>query len=351
MNLRECEYTGAAVLTRPLRPHTVPSEVRVLSLLKRELLQLLEGDEEDDVPGAQSQPVGPESLIESEEALVPPRLHQPVQSPFVHRASRQNSLVHHSRPDHVYGVGRQRPRQAAREAGNEMCQNGVSHEAGAEEVLLRYVIDRKFDPDHDSCSLRCGDDASPQAAGALRLVDVDEVGHHAALKQTALRLHPDLEDVGGVCQRRGQDSRHDPTEDVDDHRLIFRSTDEQPLQRVVCSDLDCPVRRLSQQSGRNPRIKRPDALFLADPEEGVKHASVSHLRVLRLTLDLQPGLRQVDGKRAKFCDNRGHPSVDERLPVQVHHLCGGGGGLHLLQPRQTHQQAAHTQVDAVLWCR
>lgn len=33
---------------------------------------------------------------------------------------------------------------------------------------------------------------SPQPSGALRLVDVDEVGHHAALQQTALRLHPDL---------------------------------------------------------------------------------------------------------------------------------------------------------------
>lgn len=33
---------------------------------------------------------------------------------------------------------------------------------------------------------------SPQPPGALRLVDVDEVGHHAALQQTALRLHPDL---------------------------------------------------------------------------------------------------------------------------------------------------------------
>lgn len=34
---------------------------------------------------------------------------------------------------------------------------------------------------------------SPQPPGALRLVDVDEVGHHAALEQTALGLHSDLE--------------------------------------------------------------------------------------------------------------------------------------------------------------
>lgn len=33
---------------------------------------------------------------------------------------------------------------------------------------------------------------SPQPPGTLRLVDVDEVGHHASLQQTALRLHPDL---------------------------------------------------------------------------------------------------------------------------------------------------------------
>lgn len=32
----------------------------------------------------------------------------------------------------------------------------------------------------------------PQAAGALCLVDVHEVGHHAALEQTALCLHADL---------------------------------------------------------------------------------------------------------------------------------------------------------------
>ncbi len=42
---------------------------------------------------------------------------------------------------------------------HEMCQNGVSHEAGAKEVLLRYVIDRKLHPDDNGCSLRCGDDA------------------------------------------------------------------------------------------------------------------------------------------------------------------------------------------------
>lgn len=34
---------------------------------------------------------------------------------------------------------------------------------------------------------------SPQPPGPLGLVDVDEVGHHAALEQTALSLHPDLE--------------------------------------------------------------------------------------------------------------------------------------------------------------
>lgn len=90
---------------------------------------------------------------------------------------------------------------------------------------------------------------SPQPPGPLRLVDVDEVGHHAALEQTALSLHPDLEqhthtppcevhrfdlshlfipqkdethleDVGGVGQAGGHDSRHHATEDVDDHGLI-----------------------------------------------------------------------------------------------------------------------------------
>lgn len=29
-----------------------------------------------------------------------------------------------------------------------------------------------------------------------------------------------------------------------------------------------------------PRVERSDALLLADPEEGVEHASVSHLCVL-----------------------------------------------------------------------
>lgn len=37
--------------------------------------------------------------------------------------------------------------------------------------------------------------------------------------------------------------------------------------------------------------------------------------------------------RTEFCDNRGHPSVDKRLPVQVGHLRGGGCCFHLLQPR------------------
>lgn len=40
-----------------------------------------------------------------------------------------------------------------------MCQNGVSHKARAKEVLLRYVIDRKFHPNNNGCSLCCGNDA------------------------------------------------------------------------------------------------------------------------------------------------------------------------------------------------
>lgn len=92
---RECEYTGAktpgaAVLHTPLMPDTVWQIGAVplpRSALKRELLQLLEGDEENDVPRPQSQPVRPESLIESEEALVLPRLHHAVQCSFVQGAS------------------------------------------------------------------------------------------------------------------------------------------------------------------------------------------------------------------------------------------------------------------------
>lgn len=167
-----------------------------------------------------------------------------------------------------------------------MCQNGVSHDARAKEVLLRYVIDRKFYPDDNGCSLCCGNDTSPQPSGALCLVDVDEVGHHAALEQTALRLHSDLEDVCGIGQGGGQDSRHDAAEDVDDHGLVFWATDKQPLQRIVGSYLDCPIRSLSQQGGRNPRVECPDALLLANSEEGVEHASVAHLCILGLTLDL-----------------------------------------------------------------
>lgn len=69
----------------------------------------------DDVPRPESQPVGPESLVESKEALVLPRLHHSVHCSFVHGASCQHSLVHHPGPDHVYGVGGQRPGQATRE--------------------------------------------------------------------------------------------------------------------------------------------------------------------------------------------------------------------------------------------
>ena len=48
--------------------------------------------------------------------------------------------------------------------------------------------------------------------------------------------------------------------------------------------------------GSIPRIQRFNSLLFADLEEGVEHASVAHLCVLGLTLDLQPGLSQVDGK-------------------------------------------------------
>lgn len=94
-------------------------------------------------------------------------------------------------------------------------------------MLFGDVIDRKFHPDNNGSSLCSGNDPlrkgrwsqecdstvrhdmfpyhmlhatateyhcthSPQPSGALGLVDVDEVGHHASLEQTALCLHSDL---------------------------------------------------------------------------------------------------------------------------------------------------------------
>lgn len=35
-----------------------------------------------------------------------------------------------------------------------------------------------------------------------------------------------LEDVGGVGQRGGQDSRHDTTEDIDHHGFIWQERDQ-----------------------------------------------------------------------------------------------------------------------------
>lgn len=78
----------------------------------------------DDVPRPQPQPVGPEPLIESEEALVLPRLHQSVQGSFVHGGPRRNPLVHHTGAHHVHGVGRQRPGQAARETRTAQTATG-----------------------------------------------------------------------------------------------------------------------------------------------------------------------------------------------------------------------------------
>lgn len=45
-----------------------------------------------------------------------------------------------------------------------------------------------------------------------------------------------------------------------------------------------------------PRVECSDALLLANPEEGMEHASVAHLCVLGLTLYLQPGLGQINGE-------------------------------------------------------
>lgn len=39
-----------------------------------------------------------------------------------------------------------------------MRQDGVSHDAGVQEVLLCDVVDRKFYPDDNGCSLRRRDD-------------------------------------------------------------------------------------------------------------------------------------------------------------------------------------------------
>lgn len=51
--------------------------------------------------------------------------------------------------------------------------------------------------------------------------------------------------------------------------------------------------------------------------------------------------------RTEFCDNRGHASVDERLPVHVGYLRVGGGCLHLLQPRYEQEQA-QAEVNTML---
>lgn len=74
----------------------------------------------NDVPRPQSQPIRPESLIEREETLILPCLHHSVQCSFVYGVSWQNSLVHHTGPDHIYRVGGQRPRQAT-------CETWTAH--------------------------------------------------------------------------------------------------------------------------------------------------------------------------------------------------------------------------------
>jgi len=46
----------------------------------------------------------------------------------------------------------------------------------------------------------------PQSSRSLLLVDVEEVAHHAALDQAALRLHADLEDKTGWVNKLSRDN-------------------------------------------------------------------------------------------------------------------------------------------------
>lgn len=71
----------------------------------------------NDVPGSETQPVGPKAFVESEKAFVPPRLHESVQRTFIKKVSGEHALVHHPRPHYVHGVGGECSCQAARKTG------------------------------------------------------------------------------------------------------------------------------------------------------------------------------------------------------------------------------------------
>lgn len=72
------------------------------------------------------------------------------------------------------------------------------------------------------------------------------------------------------------------------------------------------------------------------------HDTTAHKPAAYMTV----GVACCAASRTEFCDNRGHPAVDERLPVQAGHLLGGGC-FHLLQPRYK-QQSPETEVNTVL---
>lgn len=70
-----------------------------------------------------------------------------------------------------------------------MCQNGVAHDSRAKEVLLCYVIDRKFHPDNNGGSLRCGDDTLRRRRRKISLTAT--LSQHNKLTVPATRYNKD----------------------------------------------------------------------------------------------------------------------------------------------------------------
>lgn len=96
---------------------------------------------------------------------------------------------------------------------------------------------------------------SPQPLGPLCLVDVDKVGHHAALEQTALSLHPDLE--------QHEDTRtHTPTCEVDRFDLshLFIPQKDQTHREVIRLTLRTSV-GLAKQEDMTPETTPQNTLM------------------------------------------------------------------------------------------
>ena len=242
------------------------------------LLELLEGEEHDDVPRPEACKVGPETRVKSEEAVVGERLHKAVDRALV----RTRRRTHHAALDDVHGAPDAHSKEPSAKARGEVAVNVVLEPGMLDEALLDLVVARQLHGIDGGVAHHIGAQASPHLGQPFLLQD-DTVraqcgrvfGRHPG-RELPLRLHAHLDQVRRTRDSNSEGSGEKAREYLGRQRRVTLEVLAQHgvTHRLIQADPQPAVQALAVQTWLEPLPQGAYALLLRHRAERANKPTV-----------------------------------------------------------------------------